>query len=218
LADVAPCGNDDTRSTAAAWLVGRLGLKQIGPGRRERGTGQVDGRTHHRQRRDPHPGLRFSPTARSRHVRCLAHRGLRALIGPLRGRTTDVQRTRLHRWHKFSAPTGTRPHPAPDPGQAPTARPRGSQPRRPAGRRDPARHPSRPEPARRTPRLPRASATFSYCITLTTCRALQCRVLPRGPQFPHKSAAGRRPHRKPTDETELCGTRRHGRYDDYKTG
>jgi len=45
-----------------------------------------------------------------------------------------------------------------------------------------------------------------------------CAVLPRGPQKPHKSAAGRRPHRKPTDETELCGTRRHGRYDGYKTG
>ena len=43
-------------------------------------------------------------------------------------------------------------------------------------------------------------------------------VLPRGPQFPHKSAAGRRPHRKPTDETALCGTRRHGRYDGYKSG
>src|ERR1019366_26621 len=25
-------------------------------------------------------------------------------------------------------------------------------------------------------------------------------------------------HRKPTDETELCGTWRHGRYDGYKTG
>jgi hypothetical protein len=31
--------------------------------------------------------------------------------------------------------------------------------------------------------------------------------------FPTSPRPGEGPHRKPTDETELCGTRRHGRYD-----
>jgi hypothetical protein len=36
--------------------------------------------------------------------------------------------------------------------------------------------------------------------------------------FPTSPRPGEGPHRKPTDETELCGTRRHGRYDGYKSG